>query len=117
VEIYNNTCYGLSGYQTCAAFSGQNFVAAGINSFAKNNLLYTPSGGQAVDNQGTGNTISNNTTTPTANPKITNASGSYIHLSDFQPTANYSGGTAVPVIYDALGTPWDSTWDLGAVRH
>ena len=37
VEFYNNTCYG-SG--SCAAFSGTNFTAAGINSFARNNLFY-----------------------------------------------------------------------------
>jgi hypothetical protein len=35
-------------------------------------------------------------------------------ITDWKPTANYSGGISVPVFYDALGTLW-ATWDLGAV--
>ncbi len=38
-------------------------------------------------------------------------------ITDWQPTANYSGGASVPVFYDALGTPWPPTWDLGAVHN
>jgi len=37
-------------------------------------------------------------------------------ITDWKPTANYSGGTGVPVIDDALGVPWSPTWDLGAVH-
>jgi len=38
-------------------------------------------------------------------------------ISDYKPTANYSGGTSVPNWYDALGISWGITWDLGAVKH
>jgi len=115
VEMYNNTCYGLSGTQTCIAFSGSSMAAAGINSFAKNNMFYSPHGGTTVLNEGSGNTISNNTDTPTANPSITNTSATMRYLSDFEPTENYSGATTVPVWTDALGNPWTS-WILGALH-
>lgn len=120
VEFYNNIGYALSGAnpQSLLWFSGLNFVAAGNNSFAKNNLFFTPQSGQVtVTDQGTGNTVSNNTATPTSNPLITNGSGSFSVLSDFKPTANYTGGVSVPVFFDALGTGWSPTWDLGAVHH
>jgi hypothetical protein len=110
VEFYNNTCYGGS---SCAAFSGQNFTAPGINSFARNNLFYNAG---TISNSGTGNTISNNTVTTTSNPGFTNGSGSLSLISDFKPSANYSGGMSVPVWLDALGLAWDPTWDLGAVH-
>ena len=107
-EFYNNTCYGGG---SCAAFSGANFAAPGINSVAKNNMFYNSG---AISNSGSGNTVSNNTVTASSNPGFMNGSGSFKVISDFKPTANYSGGTSVPVMYDALGTPW-STWDLGAI--
>ena len=114
VEVYNNTCYGGGA---CAGFSGQNFTAAGINSYAKNNLLYTPSGNRsAVENNGSGNTIGNNTVSSASNPSFSNASGSYSFIADFKPTANYSGGASVPVWYDALGIQWSPSWALGAVH-
>ncbi len=92
--------------------------APAINSFAKNNLFYTPASGHStIVNTGTGNTVSNNTATPSNNPAFTDGSGSFSLISDFKPTANYTGGTAVPVWYDALGLLWPSTWDLGAVHH
>jgi hypothetical protein len=68
-----------------------------------------------VDNTGSGNVVSDNTVTVTNNPGFINGSGSFSLISDFKPTANYSGGTSVPVLYDALGTAWASSWDLGAV--
>jgi hypothetical protein len=110
VEFYNNTCYG-SG--SCAAFSGTNFTAPGINSFARNNLFYNSG---TIANSGSGNAISNNTTSSASNPGFMNGSGSFSLISDFKPTANYSGGMSVPVWYDALGLAWPSTWDLGAVH-
>ena len=68
------------------------------NSFAKNNLFYTPASGHStIVNTGTGNTVSNNTATPSNNPAFTDGSGSFSLISDFKPTANYTGGTAVPV--------------------
>jgi hypothetical protein len=110
VQVYNNTCYA----GTCVAFSGTNFAAPGINSWAENNLCYT---GTCISNSGTGNTVSNNTASTSSNPGFTNASGSLSIISDFKPTANYTGATSVPVWYDALGTAWAPTWNLGAVHH
>ncbi len=120
VEAYNNTCYALSSMsgQACVGFDSTAVgTSPGVNSYAKNNLLYLSAGGHStVVNNGTGNTVSNNTATPTNNPSITNGSGTFSLLSDFKPTANYSGGTSVPVWYDALDVLWSSTWDLGAVH-
>jgi hypothetical protein len=119
-EAYNNTCYAPNSIpsQMCIGFDtiGQK-SAPTINSVAKNNLFYVPSRatGPTVDNTGSGNVVSNNTATVTNNPGFTNGSGSFDLISDFKPTANYSGGTTVPVLYDALGTAWASSWDLGAL--
>jgi hypothetical protein len=110
VEIYNNTCYE----GTCAAFSGTNYAAAGINSWAQNNLCYL---GSCISNSGTGNTVSNNSASTSANPAFANASGSLSIISDFKPTANYTGGARVPVRHDALGMLWSRDWDLGAIHH
>jgi hypothetical protein len=120
VELYNNTCYFLvaqSG-QACVSFDGVNFGAPGTHSYAENNLLYTATNGYpTVVNNGAGNTVSSNTPTSTNNPALTNDSGDFSLISDFKPSAQYSGGASVPVVYDALGVPWSSTWDLGAVHH
>jgi hypothetical protein len=113
VEVYNNTCHGGGA---CVGFSGQNFAAAGINSYAKNNLFYSPGGGSTVSDGGSGNTVSNNTVSPTSNPGFINGSGTFTLISDFTPTANYAGGTSVPVWYDAIGALLSLTWDLGAVH-
>jgi len=120
-EIYNNTCYtaaSIGNPQYCVGFSSTGGAnAPGINSFAKNNLDYNSSNsGSTVLNSGTGNTVSNNTATITSNPGFTNGGGSFALLTDFKPTANYSGGVSVPVIYDALGTLWSPTWALGAIH-
>lgn len=117
VEVYNNTCRGASAGQTCVGFSNANNGTAGANSFAKNNLMFDPVGGTAVFDGGIGNTISNNTTTVTANPNFTNGSGTFSVISDFKPTANFTGGVRVPVHFDALGVAWSPIWDLGAVHH
>jgi hypothetical protein len=118
VEVYNNTCYGVSGYGAgCAGFDGTSYSAPGVNSWARNNLFYNSGSNKAaIVNNGSGNTVSNNTTNSTMNPGMINASGSFSAVPDFQPTANNSGGMSVPVWYDALGIPWPSTWDLGAVH-
>jgi hypothetical protein len=110
VEFYNNTCYGGG---SCAAFSGTNFTAPGINSFAKNNLFYNSG---TISNSGSGNTISNNTANPASNPGFVDASGTFSLITDYKPTANYLGGTSVPVWSDALGLLWSTAWDLGAVH-
>ncbi len=85
---------------------------------ARNNLFYVPSRatGPTVDNTGSGNTVSNNTVTVTNNPGFTNGSGNFSLITDFKPTANYTGGMDVPVSFDALGAAWSPTWDLGAVH-
>jgi len=67
-----------------------------------------------VDN-GSGNTVSNNTASSSADPLMVDAGGSFSLMSDFQPTQNYSGGAAVAVWYDALGKLWRPTWSLGAL--
>jgi hypothetical protein len=54
---------------------------------------------------------------PRKRPPDRNGSGKFSLITDFKPTANYSGGTSVPVWYDALGVPWSSPQDLGAVHH
>jgi hypothetical protein len=113
VEVYNNTC---NGGGACVGFSGQNFGAAGINSYAKNNLFYSPGGGTTVSDGGSGNTVSNNTVSPASNPGFTDGSRSFSVISDFKPTTNYWGGTSVPVWSDALGLLWALSWDLGAVH-
>jgi hypothetical protein len=119
VEVYNNTCYAPNALQgqACVGFDGVAMRAAAINSIAQNNLFYVPANGHStVVNNGAGNTVSNNTATPTGNPGFTNGSGSFTFLSDFKPTANYAGATSVPVWSDALGLLWATTWNLGAVH-
>jgi hypothetical protein len=121
-EAYNNTCYAPNTQpnQTCIGFDSIGSKSApSINSFAKNNLFYVPSQatGPTVDNTGSGNALSNNTIIVTNNPGFTNGSGKFSLITDFKPTANYSGGTNVPVWYDALGVPWSSAQDVGAVHH
>jgi hypothetical protein len=112
VQVYNNTCYG-GGSSACVAFVTSGGGTAVANSWAVNNLIYNSG---AVANQGSGNTISNNTPATSSNPGFANGSGNFSLISDFRPTANYSGATAVPVLYDALGIAWAPTWDLGAVH-
>jgi hypothetical protein len=114
VEVYNNTCAQV---QICVALDGVTESAPAINSYAKNTLNYNSAGGTTVSNTGSGNAVSNNTVSPTSNPGFVNGSGSFSLLSDFKPTANYLGGTSVPVWSDALGLLWALTsWDLGAVH-
>ncbi len=113
IEIYNNTC---NGGANCASFSTAGWTGPGNNSIARNILMYNAGGGTVVGTGGTGNTISNNTTSVTANPGFTNGSSTFRVISDFKPTANYVGGTNVPVWYDAVGAPWLPTWNLGEIK-
>ena len=119
VEVYNNTCYAPNAAQNqvCVGFDGVNFAAPAIDSYAENNLFYIPAGGHTtVLNQGSGNTVGNNSTASATNPDFTDSSGSFSLISDFKPRANYSGATAVPVMFDAVGTPWGGNWELGALH-
>jgi hypothetical protein len=120
-EVYNNTGYALSFRfpQSLIAFSNAGMNGnAGENSWVQNNLYYSVgSGATAVTNSGSGNSVSNNTANTSANPGILDASGSHEMITDFQPTANYIGGVAVPVLQDAMGQLWAPTWDLGAIQH
>lgn len=121
VEVYNNTAYALS-FRFPQYFVGFSTISmsgnAGNNSWVKNNLYYNAAGAASmVDNSGSGNVIQNNSANVTANPGFINANGNFNNLSDFQPTANYSGAVPVPVQVDALDQPWPPTWDLGAVHH
>ncbi len=123
-EAYNNSCYAPSSTNSgryCILFdTSASFSTATANSFAMNNLFYitgTTSGALTVHDTGSGNTVSNNTATVTNNPAFTNGSGTFSLISDWKPTANYTGGATVPVQKDALGVAWPPTWDLGAVHH
>jgi hypothetical protein len=118
VEVYNNTCYALTAQSGCAGFiSGDGANAAGINSWAYNNLFYNGGKSSAtITNNGSGNTVSNNTSNSAANPLLMNGSGSFSVISDFEPTQNYSGGAEVPVWYDAMGVAWSPTWSFGAIK-
>jgi hypothetical protein len=80
-------------------------------------LFYKPSGNNpAVDDTGTGNVVSNNTSASTTNAGFVNVTGKFGLISDFKPAANYTGGVAVPVLTDAMGTAW-GPWDLCTVHH
>jgi hypothetical protein len=119
VEVYNNTCYAPNAVQgqTCVGLDGVTMRAPAIDSVAQNNLLYVPAGGHTtVVNNGTGNTVTNNTATPTDNPGFTNGSGTFSLLSDFITTASHFGATTVPVMFDALGRWWPANWYLGALH-
>ena len=119
-EVYNNTCYAPTSQsgQTCVSFNSIGDAGPALYSIAKNNLFYNPgNSGTTMLNTGTANTLTNNTSAVTANPGFTNASGSFSLISDFKPTANYGPGVSVPNFYDALGTAWQPTWDLGAIHH
>jgi hypothetical protein len=113
-EIYNNS---FDGSGTAVSFSGGDEFngGPGNNSVAQNNLVF---GGSVSSNTGSNNTIGSNTVTTSNNPGFTNGSGTLNLITDWKPTANYSGAqNNVPVNYDALGNPWAPTWDLGAVHH
>jgi hypothetical protein len=125
VEGYNNSFYAASGSYSGAAITIASNCDAGsidtANSYFQNNLGYFPGnqGGtiSIVQNgSGSGNVISNNTSSTLLNPAWTDSSGTFKRISDWKPTANYSGGISVPVYFDALGLSWLSTWDLGAVE-
>jgi hypothetical protein len=128
VEIYNNSFYSTTcnvGAGYCNGVigltnNGQSGATQPSNSYAKNNLVYFPAGATVVVNAGSANSVSNNTVTFTNNPGWTNASGTMDKITDWRPAANYSGGTSVPVFFDALGDALGalsgSSWYLGAVQ-
>jgi hypothetical protein len=119
VEVYNNTCYGLTPISNCVALSGGSGCcqAAAQNSWASNNLFYNAGvNHSAVLNNGTGNTASNNTTDSSQNPHMVNGSGNFSLMSDFKPHANYSGASSsIPNYFDAFGRSWIGAYRLGAL--
>ena len=67
---------------------------------------------------GSGNVASHNTLIVTENPAFKNSSGTFLKITDWKPTAYFSGGASVPgVLEDAVGIAWAPTWDLGAMHH
>lgn len=120
-EVYNNSFYAPTSRdnaQICIGMNALAMHASPINSFVQNNECYFTSGTHSpVLTGGSGNTISNNTTNAANNPGFINGSSSFSLISDFKPTANYAGGTTVPVQLDALSVTWPPTWDLGAIHH
>jgi hypothetical protein len=110
-EFFNNTCDGGG----CIAFDDNGVTSPANNSLIQNTMTF---GSSAVANTGTGNTVSNNSPNTTNNPGFVNGSGTFSVISDFKPTANFSGAlNGVPVQFDALGVAWSPTWNLGAVHH
>ena len=120
-EAYNNTCYVPSGgaYQSCIGFDTTGSMGSpAANSYARNNLFY-------ARRAATPRCITPGPATPyrttrqhrRTNPGFTNASGTFSVISDFKPTANDSGAMTVPVWSDALGVPWSSDWNLGALHQ
>lgn len=120
VEVFNNTFYmpnPQDNAQGFIAFNGLSMNAPPQSSFIKNNLFYVVSGSHSsVANTGAGNTISNNSVSNTANPGFTNGSTTFTLVSDYKPSANFSGATPVPVWFDGVGVAWPPTWSLGAVH-
>jgi hypothetical protein len=121
-EIYNNTFYAPSSTQQAQYAVGTigEMTVAPLNGFMQNNIYYTlnPSGeALTIGISLTSNTVTNNSSNIANNPAFTNGSGNFSLITDFKPTANYSGGTTVPNLYDILGTLWSPTWDLGAEHH
>lgn len=127
VEIFNNTVQGVAGVQNTYGFAMSSHIGGASgktdpsNSQMENNMCYFPSSDSSINScivsEGTSLTVGNNTSTWTNNPAFTDGSGTYEKITDWKPTAYYSGGTSVPNIYDALGVAWSPTWDLGAVHH
>ncbi|MBV8147371.1 MAG: hypothetical protein JO184_20430 [Gammaproteobacteria bacterium] len=116
VELYNNSCYALQTMGSCIGFDGTGFAAPGNNSWASNTLFYDNAMTTAVVvDHGSGNTVGTNSADSSLDPLMADASGTFGLISDFQPTQNYAGGSAVPVWYDALAVAWSPTWSLGAV--
>jgi hypothetical protein len=118
-EVYNNTCYAPNSRmgQSCVGLTAIPGGTAPSNAIARNNLFYSPGNtAPTVTDGGSADTLSNNSVSVTENPGFTNGTGAFTLITDFTPQANYSGGTSVPVWYDALGAPWQPTWDLGALH-
>lgn len=117
-EFYNNTCNNTTAPQQ----TGQaciRFESTSSANVARNNLYYTPGKNTAlvVSDNGAGNSVGNNTGNSSLNPSFVNATGAFSRISDYIPSANYTGGISVPVLYDAVGNIWSPAWDLGALRH
>jgi hypothetical protein len=109
LEVYNNTCNGGS---QCVQLNSPSH-----NCFMMDNLAYYSSGSSSLFSSScVTSTVSNNTSGGSANPAFTNGSSTFLLTSDYKPTANYSGGVAVPNLYDALGQAWSPTWSLGAIH-
>ncbi len=123
VENYNNSFYSTSGPNNAGIEISSGSCGGTTNasdSYFKNNLAYFPGQGglPVVNDKGSGNSVSNNTTVVTNNPSFKGTSGTFLRMTDWKPTANFSGGTKVPgVLTDAVGVAWPPTWELGAVHH
>jgi hypothetical protein len=122
-EVYNNTCNlgggncitGKIGWFADAASPSTDVLLN--NSFIQNNLFFSVTGTSQLGATGVGVISNNSANTSQPNPAFTNASGTFLKMSDWKPTANFTGGTPVPNFFDALGTIWSPTWDLGAIHH
>jgi len=120
-EVYNNTC---SGSGTCVngkigwfAGAAPSIDVSINNSFIQNTLCFSVTCTGSLGATGVGVVSNNSANTGQPNPAFTNASGTFLKMSDWKPTTNFSSGTPVPNFFDAVGIPWAPTWDLGAVHH
>jgi hypothetical protein len=117
-EIFNNSIQYLGAGNAPSSLIQINGTGGAnpTGTHVQNNLGYDSRGGvPMVTDGGTGSVISNNTTSVTSNPDFIDASGTFRYITDYKPTAAYTGGVAVPDWFDALGIAWLSTWYLGAV--
>lgn len=115
-EFYNNSCYGLIAFSNACVF----LQANSATSFAENNLFFCTSGSgvSTVTNNGTGNTISNNSANGGTTFAPVNSSGAFTSLMDFKPTAAFTGAdSTVPNYFDASLLSWIGSYTLGAVSQ
>jgi hypothetical protein len=121
-EIYNNTC-NLGGGNCITGTIGWFAGAAPStnvrinNSFIQNNLCFSVTCTASLGATGVGVISNNSVNTAQPNPGFTDASGTFLKMTDWKPTANFTGGTPIPNFFDALGNPWSPTPDLGAIHH
>jgi hypothetical protein len=133
-EVYNNTCSiqiatgssaqaailmkqgvgGTSGPQMTNSWINNNLFSA-VSTAGGTATVIDTLGGNTACTGASGNCTGYNSPTPTASPGFSNGSGTFSLISDYQPSANYSGATSVPNLYDALNQPWLGSWNLGAV--
>jgi len=108
-KVYNNTFYSNKGFGINLGTFG-----AADNGFLENNIVY--GNGVAIQNNGLGNTLSNNLTT---DPKFVNAAAFDFHLQSTSLAINRGVSTApyVTTDFDGITRPQGSAYDIGAYEY